>query len=301
MVKKIHLFIGALTTVMWGANFSIIEMGLRDLNSFSLTLLRFFFTAVPLIFFIPRPKEISILWIAFYGVIFGTGLWWLVNFAMYKGLSPGLSSLILQFSAFFTIIMSNIFFKERISLQNWIGMGVSFVGLMMIIHFSNLSSTKIGIELTILAAVSWAVCNLIIKKTQPQNVIGFIVWSSLFAVPVLLTMSIIVNGGEELYQIPQNITFNACISVLFQSFITTILGYSIWNKLMKTYPASDVAPLSLLVPISGILTSYVFFDEILSNYQFISMGVVIIGLFIFMLSGKTFVRLFFSKINPCNK
>jgi O-acetylserine/cysteine efflux transporter len=65
---------------MWGCNFSVIELGLKALDSFLLTFLRFAYCAIPAIFFIRRPKEIPIKYLALYGVLFGAGMWWVVNF-----------------------------------------------------------------------------------------------------------------------------------------------------------------------------------------------------------------------------
>lgn len=126
MSKSVDIFIGFLVTVLWGANFVVIDIGLRDLDPFALTFLRFLFCAIPLCFFIKRPSEISLLYISIYGVIFGVGLWWLVNYAMYNGLAAGVSSVFLQFSAFFTIILSAFIFGEKISRVHTFGMIVSF-------------------------------------------------------------------------------------------------------------------------------------------------------------------------------
>ncbi|EEP7736497.1 EamA family transporter, partial [Salmonella enterica] len=54
MSKRLDLFVGFLVTVLWGANFAVIELGLRDLDPFILTFLRFTFCAFPLVFFIKK-------------------------------------------------------------------------------------------------------------------------------------------------------------------------------------------------------------------------------------------------------
>lgn len=286
MRKKIDFFIGFLVTVLWGANFSVIELGLRDLDPFILTFLRFTFCALPLAFFVKRPVGVSLFSIAIYGVVFGVGLWWVVNFAMFSGLSAGLSSVFLQFSAFFTIILSFIFLDEKINRVHLLGIFISVGGLSMIIMNSEEVSTLKGIFLVIIAAMSWAVCNIIVKKTKPVNMIAFIVWSSLFSAPAVLLMSVLVKGWSPVLSIPHDIKLGSAFSVLFQSYITTILGYMIWNNLMKKYPAAEVAPLSLFVPISGVIASYFFFDERLSFDQAISVVIVIFGIFIFFNSVK---------------
>lgn len=295
MSKNIDFLMGFLVTVLWGANFSVIELGLRDFDPFILTFLRFTFCAIPLVFFIKKPAGVSLLSIGLYGVIFGVGLWWIVNFAMFNGLSAGLSSVFLQFSAFFTIFLSFFLLKEKINKIHLIGIIISVCGLIMIVINSGQESTIKGIFLVIFAALSWAICNIIVKKTKPANMIAFIVWSSVFSAPAVLIMSVIVKGWSCVLSIPHDVTYGSAFSVLFQAYITTIVGYMIWNNLMKKYPAAEVAPLSLFVPISGVLSSYLFLDERLTNYQVVSVIVVIFGIFIFLNSANIMQRVNLNK------
>ena len=57
---------------------------------------------------------------------------------------------------------------------------------------------------------------------------------------------------------------------------------------MKKYPATTIAPLSLLTPISAIIFSYIFYKEELTFIQTTSIIVVIIGICIFFNVHKIF-------------
>lgn len=292
-LTKKDLLAGVLVTVIWGANFSVIGLGLKSLDPFLLTLLRFTFCAVPLVFFFKKPEHITYSTLIAYGVLFGAGLWGVVNIAMYNGLSAGMSSVFLQFSAFFTIIMSRVFLKEPINFAHSAGMTFSGIGLFMILYFSEQASTTTGILLVLLAALSWSVCNLIVKIKKPEQMIAFIIWSSLFSVPVLVGITLLFKGIQPFYTLVSDFTWEAGFSLFFQCYITTVLGYWIWNNLMKKYPASVVAPLSLIVPVAGILTSWLFFDERLGIAQGVSIFLVFIGIAIFINSAK--ITLFFAQ------
>ncbi len=285
-LERYDLIIGILVTVMWGCNFVVIELGLQELDPFALTFLRFLFCAFPAIFFVKKPQDVSWLAMCLYGIIFGCGLWWTVNFAMYNGLSAGMSSLFLQFSAFFTIALSYLFFKEKVSLTQFLGAVISFIGLSMVIFFTSEKSTLIGIMLVLLASIAWAVCNLIVKTTKPKNMLAFIIWTSLFSAPAVLVMTLITKGFEPFANLDEIMNAKAWFSVLFQAYITTILGYMAWNNLMKKYPATSIAPLSLLVPISGIFSSWLFFSDVITVDKGISMFVVLVGLAIFINSAR---------------
>ncbi|NWD22742.1 EamA family transporter [Pseudomonas yamanorum] len=290
-MSKLDLLAGVLVTVIWGANFSVIGLGLQSLDPFLLTLLRFTFCAIPLVFFIRRPRGVSYCTLATYGVLFGAGLWGVVNIAMYNGLSAGMSSVFLQFSAFFTIVLSGLFLNESINRVHMAGMAFAVAGLLLILYLSNKTSTTLGVVLVLLAAVAWSVCNLIVKVKKPADMIAFIVWSSLFSLPVLLLMTLWFEGLRPFENLLEDFTWGAGFSIFFQCYITTIGGYLVWNNLMKKYPASMVAPLSLIVPVSGILASWLFFDERLSQGQFLAIGLVFVGIAIFVNSAKIAVGL----------
>ncbi|MEG0634340.1 MAG: EamA family transporter [Pseudomonas sp.] len=281
-MSKRDLVAGVLVTVLWGCNFSVIELGLRSLDPYLLTLLRFVFCALPLVFFVKRPAGISYGVLALYGVMFGAGLWWVVNFAMYQGLSPGMSSVFLQFSAFFTILLSSLFLGERVSGVHLCGMASAACGLIMILALGGESSTVTGVFLVLIAALSWSLCNLVVKLKRPVDMVAFIIWSSLFSVPAIFVLTVAANGWASFAVLAGGIAWEALFSVLFQSYITTILGYLVWNNLMKKYPAAQVAPLSLLVPVSGLVASYLFFGEQMSIAKAIAIGFVLLGILIFV-------------------
>ncbi|CAG8870185.1 putative amino-acid metabolite efflux pump [Pseudomonas fluorescens] len=292
-IGRLDLCAGVIVTVVWGCNFSVIGLGLKSLDPFLLTLLRFTFCAFPLVFFIKKPADVTYSTLAVYGTVFGAGLWGVVNLAISSGLSAGLSSVFLQFSAFFTIILCALFLKERIQSAHWLGMVLASTGLLLILAAAEQRSTTLGIGLVLIAAASWSLCNLIVKIKQPEDMLAFIIWSSLFSLPVVLALTLAYKGTEPLTSMQADMTLGAAFSIIFQSYITTIVGYRVWNNLMKKYPAATVAPLSLLVPVSGLISSYLFFDEVLDDQQVLAIGLIIAGIAIFISAHRIFaLRMF---------
>jgi len=57
-------------------------------------------TAFPLVFFLPKP-DVKLSIVALYGILFGVGLWGMVNLGIHLGASAGVASLLLQLSAYF--------------------------------------------------------------------------------------------------------------------------------------------------------------------------------------------------------
>jgi O-acetylserine/cysteine efflux transporter len=217
-----------------------------------------------------------------YGILFGVGLWGIVNLGIYLGLSAGLASLILQFSAFFTIILAAIIFGERISKLQMMGIVVALSGLILIMTATDGHVSITGVLLVICGAICWSCCNIIVRKNKPDNMLAFIVWSSAFSVIPLFVITYLVKGLQPFYDLSQTINATAAFSILFQAYITTIFGYWVWNSLLKKYPASTVAPLSLFVPVSGLMTSWIVFDEYIAVGRIIAALLIISGIAIFI-------------------
>ena len=101
-MQKKHLALALPVTLVWGLNFPITKLGLRGIDPFVLTGIRFALAALPLVFFIRRPA-VHFGYVAAYGVIFGLGMWGVINYGIQVGVSPGIASLIIQLSVFFTL------------------------------------------------------------------------------------------------------------------------------------------------------------------------------------------------------
>src|SRR5688572_27984150 len=107
-------FLAVLITAIWGVNFSLIKLGLISLDPFTLAGFRFLLCALPLVFFIEKP-DVPLKYVAAYGLTFGVGLWGIVSLGIYYGVSAGIASLVLQFSAFLTVFLGFLLLKEDIS------------------------------------------------------------------------------------------------------------------------------------------------------------------------------------------
>jgi O-acetylserine/cysteine efflux transporter len=271
------LALGVLVTVIWGSNFSVIDLGLRSLDPFLLTTLRFLCSALPLVFLLAPPKVPARVVVA-YGVLFGVGLWWVVNVAMARGMAPGLSSLVLQASAFFTIGLSRVVFGEPIGRARWFGMAAAALGLAVIMLASDATTTRMGAALVLLAALAWSACNLLVKRYKPDDMLAFIAWSSAVAAPVLMLLTLLGEGARPFVELATRLDGRAVFSILFQAYVTTVFGYWVWNRLVARYSAVQVAPLSLLVPVSGLLTAWLVFDERLPTATWAGVALVLAGM-----------------------
>ncbi len=274
-----------LVTFIWGINFSVIKLGLGTIDPFLLAALRFFLTAIPLVFFLPKP-DVKFSIVVMYGLFFGIGLWGVVNLGIHLGAPAGVASLLIQLSAYFTIIFGYLFFSEKLNVFQIIGMLISLLGLIIAIVYKDVSSSVFALLLVVLAALSMGVCNVVAKKASPTNMLSFIAWSSLFSPIPLLLIAMATNDEFSLVSALSHIDFYGVFSILFQVYITTLLGYWIWIGLLKKYPISTVAPISLLVPIFGFAGAVILFEEPITSMKLVSFGLILAGLVLFVFSHR---------------
>jgi O-acetylserine/cysteine efflux transporter len=262
---------------MWGFNFSIIKLGVGEMDPLILTGLRFSFAAFPAVFFIKKP-QVATRVLAMYGLTFGVGVWGMLTLSIHLGISAGMSSLILQSSAFIGVILGVVFLRERLSLVRKIGLLTSILGLGLIFTIEDGSVTFIGILFACFAAISLSIISLIIKKVTINNMFAFVVWSCIFAPIPLFSLSFVLNGTSGFEALAHNINYLGVFSVLFQAYPVTLLGYWSWNKLVAQYPMSTMAPLTLLVPIFGLLGSVIFYNEQIDIIKLVSCLMILSGI-----------------------
>ncbi|SDG54084.1 EamA family transporter [Pseudomonas abietaniphila] len=287
-MKIRHLLLAIAVTAIWGLNFSVIKLGLTTVDPFILAGIRFTLCALPAIFFIPKP-DVPWRYIVGYGLVFGVGLWGVVNLGIQSGLSAGIASLVLQLSAFFTLLLGARVLREKLSRYQIAGMGIASCGLLSILTIADGTVTSAGLMLVLLGALAWSVANVINKKARTTQVFAFLVWSSAFSPIPLFALDYAVNGSVGYRALVSQIDARAVLSILFQVYPNTLFGYWVWNSLMKRYPVSTVAPLSLLVPVFGLVGSAVIFNEQLSLNKVIAVLLIVSGLGV-GLYGQTLLR-----------
>ena len=276
MLKK-HLSLAVLVTLVWGVNFPITKLGLRAIDPFVLTGIRFALAALPLVIFIKRPA-VKFSYVVAYGIIFGLGMWGVINYGIQVGVSPGIASLIIQLSVFFTMGWGFLLFKEKIRGAQMIGAVLALIGLAGIISTQEGNHAVLGVMLIVLSAVAWSIGNVIIKKSGVKEIFSFMVWASLIPpIPLFLT-AWLMHGSAAFEGLQASLDLTAGLSILFQVYLATHFAYWGWNSLLKLYPVSTVAPLSLLIPVFGITSSMLILDERISTPNLISIGIIIVGL-----------------------
>ena len=275
-MSLIHQILALLVVVIWGTNFVFIHYGLEELPPFTFVALRFTLVALPLIFFLPKPKT-SWLTLCGYGLFIGVGQFGLLFWAMAEDISAGLASLLVQMQAFFTVFLSAFFMKETITRTQLASMLICFSGLALVIFNTDESTTVTGVIIVLFAGFNWACGNLLVKRAQNVNLIAFLAWSSVFAVPPLLLMAWITESHIMINSVT-SMSHTALLVLLWQVIGNTLIGYGLWNFLLNRYSTALVAPWALLVPVFGMVSSAILLSEPMPWWKLVAASLIVAGL-----------------------
>jgi O-acetylserine/cysteine efflux transporter len=271
------MLLALVVVLAWGLNFIAIKLGLHGIPPMLLGALRFFFAAVPAVFFIKRPN-VPWRWLILYGLTISFGQFALLFSAIYVGMPAGLASLVMQAQAFFTLLFAVLLLNERLRMQHLFGLLIAAAGLAIIGMQGGHTMTIAGFLLTLCAALSWSAGNIVTKKIGKVDMLGLVVWGSLLPPLPFLAMSLWLESPQAIATALSNISMVSILSILYLAFIATLLGYSLWSRLLSRYPASHVAPFSLLVPVIGLSSASLLLGEQLTSAQMLGTVFVMVGL-----------------------
>ena len=279
------LLLALLVIIVWGLNFVVIKVGLHGMPPMLMGALRFMLAAFPAILFVRRP-QVPLRWMLAYGMTISVGQFAFLFYAMHVGMPAGLASLVLQSQAFFTLFFAALFLGERLRGSNLFGLLVAASGLLLIGLQGGQAMTLAGFALTIAAASMWALGNVVTRKLGKVNLVGLVVWGSLIPPLPFLALSLWLEGPELISQSLRSLGLDSLLVLAYLAFGATILGYGLWSRLLSRYPASQVAPFSLLVPVVGISSAALLLGERLGGLQMLGAALVMAGLLINVWGGR---------------
>jgi len=261
---------------IWGFNFVVIRWGLNDIPPLLLTLMRFVLAAFPAVLFVAPPKAPARL-IVGYG-LFAFALQFSLLFGgMAVGMPTGLASLVIQIQAFFTIGMVALLMHERPRPAQFAAALVAALGLALVAwHLPQ--GTALGFVLVLLAALSWAIANVIVKRVPADAPLAVVVWGSAAACVPLAVATLWVEGPQRIVSVVSHLGLRPWLGVAFQAWPTTLVAFGIWAWLLRRHAAAIVAPFTLLVPVVGMSCAAWFLGEPVTWWKLAGGALVLGGL-----------------------
>ncbi|WP_427982680.1 EamA family transporter [Agarivorans sp.] len=278
-----------LVVFIWGLNFSVIKFGLEELPPIMFSGLRFLIVAVPAVFFVPFPRT-SVWNVLGVGVFLGVLKFSFLFVAMRQDISAGLASLLLQAQVVFTILLSLLFFREKLTARQLVGAVIALAGFSFFFQDTGGNATSLGLLLVLSAALFWAISNLIMKRVANSNLLHFMVWASLVPPLPLFLVSYFFETKQPLALLMAT-TAQSWGALVYVSYISTLLAFSLWAWLLRHHQTAVVTPFALLIPIVGMLGSSILLGERLTQFEVFGGMLVLLGLAVLLLTPAVIVKL----------
>jgi O-acetylserine/cysteine efflux transporter len=283
-LRPVDIFAAVLAAVVWGLSFIGVKYGLEAAPPFLLTALRFAFAAFPLVLF-RRPPATSWRLVALYGALIGVGQFGLLFLAVREGMPVGLSSLVIQFQIYFTILLAALVFGERPTRAQIVSAAIALVGMAIIASARWGHASLAPFALTVGAAFCWAGGNVVSKSIGRVDPIAFVVWSSLVAPLPMLALSM-ATAPQATFAALAHPSLMLALSVAGLAYGGTLVSYGLWARLLARYSAAAVSPFSLLIPVVGMASAALLFGERPSATEIVGAAVVMIGLAVNVAGGR---------------
>jgi len=283
-MKPADILIALLVAIIWGLAFVASRIALDEFSPELMTAMRFTIAAVPCLF-IPKPKVAWSLLIAISFTLF-LGQFLSQAYGIAHGVPVGLTSVVVQSQALFTIGFAAIAFGERPTPMQTLGIVIAAAGLLMICGTVGYDFSVTAFAILMISPVSFAIGNLLLRPAQGARMFDLFAWLCLCAAVPLFGLSLLTLGAKPIWQSLSHLSPAGIVSMLFVGAISTSIAYWLWGRLLRDYPAAQVVPFALLVPFVGAAASSIVFGERSGPLRLAGMITVVCGIAIMLLSGR---------------
>jgi O-acetylserine/cysteine efflux transporter len=283
-MKPSDVALAVMVAVIWGLAFVASRIALDEFSPELMTTLRFAIAAVPCLF-VRRPKVAWPLLIAISFTLF-LGQFLAQAYGIAHGVPVGLSSVIVQSQALFTIGFAAIAFRELPTRAQAVGIGVATLGLLMICGTVGYDFSVGAFAVLMICPVSFAIGNLLLRQAQDVRMFDLFAWLCLVAAIPLAVLTLVANGPQPTWHALSHMSPTGLICMVALGGISTSIAYWLWGRLLRDHPAAQVVPFALLVPFVGAAASTIVFGERFGPLRLSGMVIVVCGIAIMLLSKR---------------
>src|ERR1700688_331734 len=283
-MKPTDVFLAVLVAVIWGLAFVASRIALDEFSPELMTTLRFPIPAIPCLFVrkpdVSWPILISISFTLFLGQFLAQA------YGIARGVPVGLSSVIVQSQALFTIGFAAIAFRGLPTRRQTVGIVTAAVGLLMICGTVGYDFSVGAFAVLMICPVSFAIGNLLLRQAQDVRMFDLFAWLCLAAALPLFILTVVSNGPQPTWHALSHMSLTGLVCILVLGGISTSIAYWLWGRLLRDYTAAQVVPFALLVPFVGSAASSAVFGETFGPLRLAGMVTVVGGIAVMLLSRR---------------
>jgi O-acetylserine/cysteine efflux transporter len=281
-MKPADVCLAVMVAVIWGLAFVASRIALDEFSPALMTALRFAIAAVPCLF-VRKPLVSWPLLIAISGTLF-LGQFLAQAYGIALGVPVGLTSVIVQSQALFTIAFAMIAFRELPTPLQALGIGIATTGLLMICGTVGFDFSAGAFAVLMISPISFAIGNLLLRQARDVPMFDLFAWLCLVPPLPLLALALATDGPQATLNLLIHMSLTGFVCILALGAISTSIAYWLWGRLLRDHPAAQVVPFALLVPFVGAAASALVFGERFGPLRLTGMIIVVCGIAVMLLS-----------------
>jgi len=274
-IEKKDIIIALASTALLSLNVVTSKIGVDHFPPFLFAALRFL-TCAPFLYFFPI-RDISMKDLLLISLCIGFLYLGGINFALYSGVSAGITILFAQLSVFITILLSAVFLKDIPKFNQLAGIFVGFIGIFVICLVKGFAANTLGMLALFISAFAYAVGTLLVKRAN-SNPFALNIWVASISVLPTLFISLLFEGN--ILETLSSTTLSQWGTVLFAGLGSMLLAGAGWTYLVNKYTLSSISPFRLLTPVFGIIFAVIILRESYPLAMWIGASLVMGGLVI---------------------
>jgi drug/metabolite transporter (DMT)-like permease len=268
--------------ILWSSAFVTTKPIIDNSDPFSALAFRFFVVSFGFfIFSIYKKHKIStnhknliqslLSGVLFHGVYLG-GVFYSVSI----GMPTGIAALIVTLQPILTNALAGKFLGEKVSIKQWIGVILGFIGAALVLGFDiGASLPSLGVIASFIALLAITTSTLWQKKIS--NNLPLSVSNMYQAIGGCLFHIIIIFIFTDLYI---NFTPTFLIAMSHQIFLVSFGAFTILMFLIKNNSASKTVSIFFLIPPTTAIMAWLFLNEVLTNLDLVGFAVATLGVYI---------------------
>jgi drug/metabolite transporter (DMT)-like permease len=284
--SKAHRYLLILLAIIfWGTSFVATKTVLNEIKPVTIIILRLILASTLLtIIALSTKRKFSInlkshSWIFILALVAVFHLWIQVTGLQYT--TAANTGWIIGTAPIFMAILGFVFYKEKITLLQFLGILVALVGLLLLIGKGDI--TNIGLienqgDLLVLgSAFTWGVYSMVNKKISLS-------YSPLMTILYLfLMMAVIIipfNLNTETINSVINLSFTSWMWILFLGIFCSGIAYVIWAQALRDMESAKVGAFLYFEPLVTVIAAWFFLQEEITLLMIFSGLLITAGVFI---------------------
>ncbi|MDQ0340076.1 drug/metabolite transporter (DMT)-like permease [Caldalkalibacillus uzonensis] len=269
-------------TFIWGYGWVWMKVGLDYMGPFTFSAFRFTVGSLALLLLLWGLRRLTfhnLQWkpLLILGLIQTVLVFALIMYGM-RFVEAGKSSIILYTMPIWSSLLASHFLNQKLGLRKVIGLILGIAGLFLILGVDlwkqQTPAVIWGESLILLAALCWAVANIYYQlKFSGQDRIQVNAYQMVFGAVGITILAVLAEWGQP---IVLNVT--SLFAVLFTGVLASALCFTIWFYLLNRIDTATATISTLLVPVFGVVFSWLFLGEPLTLEMVCGGCMIVLGI-----------------------